>query len=474
MNAESNSPSQTHSHDSLLQLTSEHGQQHLLDHWDQLDSAAQQSLGEQIVAIDFAHLKSLFEKQDDAVSWADLAARADVPSAVTAADFKDPESYNSAYQTGAAALSSGDVAMILTAGGQGSRLGFEHPKGMYPIGPVSNRTLFQIFFEHVMARAGQFETRIPMLIMTSPPTHAETIEYLEANQYFGMATDDVRVFCQGTMPAVDGEGRVILLDCGEVFASPDGHGGMLGALDGSGCLAEMDARGIKHIFYAQIDNPLVQVCNPALIGCHINAGSEMTSQVVRKREPLQKVGNVVSVDGRTRIIEYSDLPEEFARQTRSDGSLKLWAGSIAVHIFTTDFLKRSAADSGSLPFHRASKKVPFMNPDGVVVQPDAPNATKFERFIFDLLPRADNAIVCEVEPSEGFCAVKNAPPASSETPDHVREAISALHSGWLMSAGADVADKTVVEISPFFAVEPSQVAAKVNPGDSFSGEVFLT
>ena len=131
----------------------------------------------------------------------------------------------------------------------------------------------------------------------------------------------------------------------------------------------------------------------------------MTSQVVRKNEPLQKVGNVVEVDGKVQIIEYSDLPEAAAQLTNADGNLKLWAGSIAVHVFDLAFLDQSSGQAETLPFHRARKKVPFVDDAGVAVAPEQPNATKFERFIFDLLPFAKNAIVCEVDANDGFCAV---------------------------------------------------------------------
>jgi len=190
----------------------------------------------------------------------------------------------------------------------------------------------------------------------------------------------------------------------------------------------------------------------------------MTTQVVRKHDPLQKVGNVVSIDGTVQIIEYSDFPEEQARQTNPDGSLKLWAGSIAVHVFDLQFLLRANASANSLPFHRARKKVSFVNSAGQRVDPESPNATKFEKFIFDLLPLAENAIVCEVDPAEGFCAVKNAPPANSETPRHVQAAISALHVSWLKAAGVEVADGVTVEINPLFAVDAERVQSLARAG----------
>lgn len=440
------------------------GQSHLLQFWDQLDAAEQQHLVEQLTAIDFELIADLAQQHSAADHWSTLAARAVVPPAITLDDLANPDSYNAALTLGEDTLRAGEVGMILVAGGQGSRLGFEHPKGMFPIGPVSDRTLYQIHFENVLARSRQFGKPIPIYVMTSPPTHAETTEFLQSHNFFGVAPDDVRIFCQGVMPAVDRDGKLLLEERGKVFVSPDGHGGMLAALVNSGCLEHAKSRGVTQLFYGQVDNPLVQVAHPALLGYHLQAGSEMTSQVVRKHSATQKVGNVVEVDGKVMIIEYSDLPEEFAQQTNDDGSLKLWAGSIAVHVFAVDFLERCSGKAETLPFHQANKKVPFVDSSGELVHPDQPNAIKFERFIFDLLPFAKNAIVIEVDPADGFCAVKNAPPATSETPDHVRHAISDLHKRWLRLAGAQVADDVLVEINPLYAVDAETLHEKLPAG----------
>jgi len=451
----------------------QHGQTHALQFWDQLDEPQQQSLFAQLDKIDFEQLASLFASVSEDNKWAELAAKAEAPPAITLEDFADPSSRKAARDLGLAALRDGKLAMIVVAGGQGSRLGFNHPKGMYPIGPLSNNTLFEIFIATLRARAAQAGKAIPLYIMTSPPTHDETIQFLTENKWFGANPDDIKVFCQGTMPAVDSGGKILLQEKDKVFESPDGHGGTVKALEVNGCIDDMKARGIEHVFYGQIDNPLVQICDPTLVGFHIQKQSELTTQVVRKNEPMQKVGNVVQIDGVVQIIEYSDLPEEPASQTNADGSLKLWAGNIAVHIFKFDFLTRALADADSLPFHRAHKKGPFVDGDGSHVTPESPNAYKFEKFIFDLLPAAKNAIVCEVDPAEGFCAVKNAPPAKAETPEHVQAAIVALHRKWLQEAGAEVAEGVAIEIDPLFAVDREMVSEKVAKGRKFEADMFL-
>ena len=191
----------------------------------------------------------------------------------------------------------GQVGVILVAGGQGTRLGFDKPKGMFPIGPVSDASLFQIFIEKMLAVGQQYKVRVPLFLMTSPATHADTVEYLATTERFGMQSHDVHVFCQGTMPAVDAAtGQVLLADKGELAVSPDGHGGMLAALAKSGGLAEIRRRGIQQLFYLQVDNPLAPICDPAFIGYHLLSKSELSTLVVAKHTPLDRVGNFVSVE----------------------------------------------------------------------------------------------------------------------------------------------------------------------------------
>jgi UDP-N-acetylglucosamine/UDP-N-acetylgalactosamine diphosphorylase len=238
-------------------------------------------------------------------------------------------------------------------------------------------------------------------------------------------------------------------------------------------LADIEKRGIEQLFYMQVDNPLVVVCDPLFIGYHLAAQAEVSTQVVAKQAPLDKVGNVVAVDGQVQIIEYSDLPKEVAELRQADGSLKLWAGNIAVHVFDVAFLRRMAEGGGRLPFHFANKKVPFVDKSGAVVEPEKPNAIKFEQFIFDLLPAAKKSLVVEVDEKAVFAPVKNGEGAERDTPTTVRRQIVALHRGWLESAGAKIADKVNVEISPLFAMDAAQVAEKVQPGTQIAEDRYF-
>jgi UDP-N-acetylglucosamine/UDP-N-acetylgalactosamine diphosphorylase len=310
--------------------------------------------------------------------------------------------------------------------------------------------------------------------MTSPATDEATRNFLKEQSWFGLPASDARIFRQATMWAVDDRFEKLLLESpGSLFAGPDGHGGMLAALNKSRCLADAQERGIQHFFYGQIDNPLLQVCDELFLGSHLLAGSEMTTQVVRKRDPLERVGNVVAIDGKVQVIEYSDLPEDSARQTNADGSLKLWAGNLAVHAFDVEFLARCAGRKGALPFHYAKKKVPCVDQTGNVVESERPNAIRFERFIFDLLPLARQALVVEVDPAEAFAPVKNSDDEPTDNPRIAKAAMMAQARRWLRGAGAGVADDVPVEINPLWAAGGEEVRSKLPPGTAITRPTYF-
>jgi UDP-N-acetylglucosamine/UDP-N-acetylgalactosamine diphosphorylase len=438
-----------------------HGQSHLLRFWDQLDHAGQARLCEQLAALDLELIDQLWRDEDAAPDFAQLAQRALPPPAVRADGSGAAWTADEARRHGCEALRAGRVGMIVVAGGQGTRLGFDQAKAMYPIGPLSQRTLLQMLLDRLVAMAKKYDATIPLYVMTSPATHDDTLAYLEANHWFGWSRNDLRLFCQGTMPAVDLQtGKLLLQAPDQLALSPDGHGGMLSALTQAGLLDDARQRGIQQLFYAQIDNPLVAAADPLLIGHHLMAGSDMTTQVVSKREPLERVGNVVLVDGRVMIIEYSDLPADVARQRMPDGSLKLWAGNIAVHVFERAFLERASLSGTALPFHRAIKVVPTIDEQGRPVQPTEPNGLKFERFIFDLLPMAENAFVVESRAEDVFAPVKNSDGAATDTPAQSKAALSNLYRRWLRAAGVEVAEHVPIEIHPNWAVEAEDVAQR--------------
>jgi UDP-N-acetylglucosamine/UDP-N-acetylgalactosamine diphosphorylase len=464
----------------LINVLRPHRQEHLLAFWDELEAAQRDRLARQIQGIDLDLIASLYRGDVDQPDWAALSRRAEPPPALRLADRErgaaaawgaTPEQ---ARTRGIEALRAGRIGVLLTAGGQGSRLGFDKPKSLYKIGPLSGASLLQIHCEKVRAASRRYSKPVRMYLMTSPVTHDDTVAFLKENNNFGLLDEELTVFCQGTMPAVDAETGKLLLEAKDsLFLSPDGHGGTVAALAASGAIDHMRSYGVEQLFYLQVDNPLAPVCDPEFIGHHLLAESELTSLAVAKTAADDKLGNFVMIDGRLQVIEYSDFPADVAKQTDSGGGLRFWAGSVAIHMFDRAFLERSLKLKDSLPFHVARKKAEFIDNRGKLVQPENPNALKFERFIFDLLPHAKRPIVLEYAEAESFAPLKNAPGEPKDTPEYVQRFMLDQHRRWLEAAGAKLAGGVKIEISPLFAVDAQQVAEIVSPGRVFERSEYL-
>lgn len=457
--------------DGLKKQLNEAHQEHLLRDWERLDESGREHLQWQIEAIDFPLIADLSQRQlqreqsgsdkADTQALRDMASRSGSPGNLIRLRETDDAVRNAARATGERLLHAGKVGAILVAGGQGTRLGFPHPKGMFPIGPVSDRTLFRLFADQLLVRMARAGVTIPYFIMTSDATHEETIAFFREQNFLGLNPDDVYFFQQASLPAVDAAtGRILFDGIGQIALSPDGHGGMLAAMQRVGLFEQMKQRGIEHLYYHQVDNAATIVCDPVFLGLHDSRESEMSTKVVAKTSGQEPMGVVVGVDGGTRIIEYSDLPEDLACETDDRGDLRFWAGSTAIHAFRVDFLERMSRDADSLPYHIARKKVAHIDEAGNPVQPAFPNAWKFERFIFDILPRAKNALVMEVDRATEFLPVKNE--KGTDSPDTARAGLRAIAHNWLREAGVECTAEVPVEISPLYALDCQEFCAKAS------------
>jgi UDP-N-acetylglucosamine/UDP-N-acetylgalactosamine diphosphorylase len=295
--------------------------------------------------------------------------------------------------------------------------------------------------------------------MTSTINHDDTVAFFERHGWFGLDPAEVHFFSQGLMPAVDGEGRILMSGRGEMALSPDGHGGSLRALVRSGAIARMEAGGVDLISYFQVDNPLVRCVDPAFIGFHLLESSELSSKALPKAYPEEKVGIFCrDASGRDVVIEYSDMPDRLTNERDADGRLRFRAGSIAIHLFDRDFVKRlgSGQDGAAeLPFHRAHKKVAHLDDTGTLIEPAAPNGWKFEMFVFDALPFAKNPVIIETAREDDFSPVKNAD--GNDSPRTSREDQLRQFARWARAAGVDLeVDATGLpeigfEVTPLFA-----------------------
>lgn len=467
---------------SIRTTLASHGQEHLLAFWDELDEESQDSLLTQLQDIDFDQLQVLIE------TLVVRKQQAQRPRDVQPAPYyaREPGStYDADHyrEVGEDFLRAGKVAAFTVAGGQGTRLGWNGPKGAYPATVVTGKPLFRVFAEQILANQDRYGATIRWYIMTSPANDAPTRAFIQDNRCFGLDRRNIFMFPQGTIPSIEAEtGKLLLADKDRVAVNPDGHGGSIKALVASGAIDAMLARGVEHISYFQVDNPLVKVIDPLFIGLHAAApdsSGEMSSKMVPKTSPDEKVGIFCRADGKTLVIEYSDPPDEFAQQRDEDDRLRFAAGSIAVHMLSAKFVKKLASGKEGLvlPYHRATKIVPYVDTKSAeLIQPRKPNAVKMETLVFDALPLAESSIVYETSRIEEFAPIKNAQGNDSPATSHQLQSDRA--GRWLEAHGVTVprdAEGHVsarIEISPLTALEPNDLAKLKLPDSIETGQTI--
>jgi len=343
----------------------------------------------------------------------------------------------------------GAVAAFVVAGGQGSRLGFDGPKGAFPVSAVRNKTLFQLHAEKVLSASRKYNTIIPFLIMTSQANHAATLEEFKKNSYFGLDHKNVHIFPQNMIPSLDVEGKLILSGKTSLFRNPDGHGGSLTALESSGVLDKIMSQGVELISYFQVDNPLINIIDPLFCGIHGIEKSELSSKALTKAYPDEKVGIFVKYDDSTvGVEEYSDLPKDILSAEDSNGALLYKWGSIGIHLFSCSFIKHNISGGEiNLPFHVARKKIKAYI-KGEMKEIDG---FKFEKFVFDSIPLAKKTIILETLRENEFAPVKNA--SGVDSLESSRDLMNNLFRSWLLEKNYSIPDFVRnIEISPLTAL----------------------
>ena len=440
---------------SLLKDTKAAGQQQLLRFWHELDKVQQLELAEQINALDLKEINSMFSQasvkkhSDSLVEPIDkeMIGKADSPKEIT----------DSWRQSGMAALGKGEVGVILLAGGQGTRLGSDKPKALFDVGLPSKKSLLQIQAERIKKLEELSRGKIVWYVMASQATVNDIKEAFESSNYFGFELDQVQIFCQGSLPCVSEEGDILLSDRSVLATNPDGNGGLFRALKKEGIMEDMKSRGLKHLFMYCVDNILVKVADPEFLGFCIARQADCGNKVVRRMEG-ESVGVTCLLNGRPGVVEYTEVSEEIREMRNNDDEYVFGLANICIHYFSLPFLELAVDRESNIKVHLARKKVPHISECGNHIKPEVPNGVKLEKFVFDVFQFADpnNFVVYEGKREEEFEPLKNA--AGREgTPASCRAALSALHSRWLIKAGAELIGQdgencdeknAVVEISP--------------------------
>jgi len=464
--------------ENILHAFGEAGQAHVFGWWDELSSAGRERLLAQLQTVDLNRVASFAEDVRADRLGTHLTGEIALPEYIPLCDdSEEDEDRRKARLDGETLLRVGKVAVLTVAGGQGTRLGYDGPKGTYPIGPVSGKSLFRIQAERILATARRYGATLPWYVMTSEATDAPTRAYFEDENYLGLPPEDVYFFTQKMLPALDHDFRLVMTARDKILMSPNGHGGTLLALADSGALDDMEARGIVHISYYQVDNPLVDFTDPVFLGFHHLARAQMSSKTILKREPEEPIGAFVRVGGKLAVIEYSDLTPEQMREKTADGALVYGLGSPAMHVIDVDFVRDETRDGLKLPFHLARKSAACLNENGELIKPKDKNVYKFETFIFDALQDTERSVILETRREREFSPVKNA--TGKDSAETCRRDMSRFFAKWLETAGVNVPrdaegqPRHPIEISPLYALDRAELAEKLPAGFDASGPVYL-
>jgi UDP-N-acetylglucosamine/UDP-N-acetylgalactosamine diphosphorylase len=448
---------ETEEQQKLIDLFHKEGQEHIFSSWSKLKKAEKDSLLKDMADIDFKLIKELTEKHIKKQTKEEKKKIEPAEFVSLPATKKEKRMRQKALTVGRKALSKSQVAAFLVAGGQGSRLGFEGPKGCFQISPVEKKSLFQMHAEKILSIQNKFKTIVPWYIMTSTANDEATKEFFAKNNYFGLHPKNIIFFIQNEIPAVDMNGKLIMESKYKIFKNPNGHGGSILALHESGAIKDMKKRGIKYIFYFQVDNVLVRMLDPVFIGHHILKNAEMSSKIVRKAYPEERVGVVGYVNGKLGVVEYSDLPKEEMFAKNEKGELKYIAGSIALHCISTAFVEKLNKKGFMLPYHRAVKKIPTFK--GEI------EGNKFETFVFDALGYAKSSVTLEVKREDEFAPVKNKD--GPDSPQTAHDLQVEMYARWLEYCRINLPKddnnkfKGKIEISPLFAIDPNELKKKL-------------
>jgi UDP-N-acetylglucosamine/UDP-N-acetylgalactosamine diphosphorylase len=440
------------------------GQLHVLRWFDELDVAGQQRLLTQISALDLDWLQWVWQSELKPIRAEEITAYSEVIT-------PDDAEGDRACAEGKAALRAGRVATLLVAGGQGTRLGFDGPKGQFPAGAVSGHTLYQIHAERVVALGRRYGVVPPLYVMTSDANHAQTVSAFKEHHRFGLPADRVLIFQQPLAPAVDEQGRLLLERRDALVMAPNGNGGLFAALRDGGALAHMRRCGVDTVSYIQVDNPLSLSCDPRFVGYHLLRGSQFSCKAIRKTGPHERVGTYARVRGRLRVVEYTEIPEEMAQACDAQGELLYAYSNPGLFVWSRAFLE-AQADRRDLPFHKAHKKIPHLDEQGGRVEPAAPCGYKLEAFAMDTLPDAEVSLVLACDRDAEFAPVKNA--SGVDSAQSARQLMTRLFAAWIERAGGRVVEpRPQIEISPLYALDAEELAAKLPRGFVVERDLFL-
>ena len=399
----------------IRSILKKYNQEHLLNMYNDLDYQKQKILLNQLENIDYNLINSLYENTKE-------EEQKDCDAKIEPIDYFDKnklyDDYKHYESIGKKAIKEGKLAAVTMAGGQGTRLGHNGPKGTYDIGLDSHKSLFELLADSLKEAGKKLDVIIPWFIMTSRENNKETVEFFEKHKFFGYQKDrNIFFFQQGELPMVDTEGKILIGEDGLVKEAADGHGGIYESLVKNGMTAKMRQLGVEWVFIGGVDNCLVKMVDPVLMGLAIDKKVTAAGKSVVKANSKEKVGVFCKKNGRPNVIEYTEISEEMAEAIDENGELVYGESHILCNLFNISAIERMGASE--LPYHSAFKKATYIDKNGNKIEPDGPNAYKFEAFLFDAFGELDDMVVLRVKREEEFAPVKNA--KGVDSPETARE-----------------------------------------------------
>lgn len=468
--------------ETLRKHLEKYGQEHLIKFWDEIDDDERQQLKQEIDELNLSELQTFFERvtkqETENTEKLDDKLRPIEESLFLSIKRTSLDLIQQYEAEGLKQIAESAVGVLLMAGGQGTRLGFSHPKGMYDVGLPSRKTLFQIQAERIrtLQRLAYQQTgkngHITWYIMTSEHTMEPTKAFFEQHHYFGLDANDVIMFEQGSLPCFGFDGKILLDQKYIVSKAPDGNGGIYRALKSQGILSDMERRGVKYLHAHSVDNILIKVADPVFIGYCVQQNADCAAKVVEKSQPNEAVGVICVVDGKYQVVEYSEISTKTSELRNIDGRLTFNAGNICNHFFSTEFLNKIGNKfEKSLKLHVAKKKISFIDNAGKRCTPDKPNGIKIEKFVFDVFEFAEKFVVLAVERDDEFSPLKNADSAGKECATTARNDIYRYHKKLIETAGGQV-NGDICEISPLLSYGGEGLEPIVS-GKTFSAPIHL-
>ena len=386
-----------------IDLLKSYNQNHIINLLKKLDEVKKQELIEQINRIDFEQIMELYDNTKKKIEIKE--------NKIESIDYLDKAKLSNEQKEkfdklGEEVIRSGKYAVVTMAGGQGTRLGHNGPKGTFKLDVYGKgKYLFEILKDNLEEANKKYDTVIPWYIMTSKENNKATVDFLEKHNYFGYPKEAVTIFTQSELPLVDTEGKLLISKDMKIKEASDGNGGTYSSLRASGSLADMKNKGIKWIFIGGVDNVLLKMADVTLLGMAIDKGVQIASKSVVKATPHEKVGVFCKMNGHPKVIEYAELPEKMAEEVDYDGELKYGESHIMCNLYTIDAIEKASKEP--LIYHSAFKKNSYMDEEGKEVIPTEPNSYKFESFIFDAFEFFDDIAILRGKREDDFAPVKN-------------------------------------------------------------------